>query len=151
MLSIFKRLKNEKPTFEELNGFDKAVLISSLMIECAKVDDSFDQKEHELIKNLLKQKLHLTDEETENCFTESLKLSSESVELYSLTKDIRENFSKDEIIIIFEYLWKIILVDNKIDDFEYSIMTKLTGLFHLTGKESAEAKRNAESYLNNNI
>ncbi len=151
MLSIFQKLKDEKPTFQELNGLDKAVLISSLMIECAKVDDSFDQKEHALIKSLLKQKLHLTDEETENCFTESLKSSSESVELYSLTKDIRENFSKEEIIIIFEYLWQIILVDHKIDDFEHSMMTKLTGLFHLTGKENAEAKKNAESYLKNNI
>jgi len=151
MISIFKKLKDEKPSFDELSDLDKAGLVSSLMIECANSDDSFDQKELNLIKNILVQKLHLTSQEAESCFNESLKSSSESVELYSLTKDIRENFSKNEILIIFEYLWQIILVDNKIDDFEDSIMSKLTGLFHLTGKEKAEAKRNAESYLKNNI
>ncbi len=151
MLSIFKKLKDDKPSFEELNGLDKAVLISSLMIECAKSDDSFDKGEHELIKKIITQKLHLTNEEAEDCFNESSKISSDSVEIYSLTKDIRENFSKDEILIIFEYLWQIILVDKKIDDYEASMMTKLTGLFHLTGRENAQAKQNAESYLKDNI
>ena len=151
MLSIFKRIIDEKPSLDDLNGLEKAELLSSLMIECAKSDDLFDQKENDLIKKILIQKLHLTSEEAENCFNESLKSSSESVEIYSLTKDIRDNFSKDEILIIFEYLWQIILIDNKIDDFEASMMTKLTGLFHLTGKENAEARKNAESYLKNNI
>ena len=151
MLSIFKKLKDERLSFEELNGLDKAVLISSLMIECAKIDDSFDQQEHKLIKKIITQKLHLTDDEAEDCMNKSLKVSSENVEIYSLTKDIRENFSKDEILLIFEFLWQIILVDKKIDDFEASMMTKLTGLFHLTGRENAQAKQNAESYLENNI
>ena len=72
-------------------------------------------------------------------------ISDNSVEIYSLTKDIRENFSKEEILIIFEYLWEIILSDEIIDDFEASMMTKLTGLFHLTGKESAQANSAKES------
>ena len=49
---------------------------------------------------------------------------------------------------IFEYLWKIILSDGIVDDFESSMMTKLTGLFHLSGKESADAKNNAKESLN---
>ena len=32
----------------------------------------------------------------------------ENVELYSLTKDIRDNFSKEEILEIFEYMWSVV-------------------------------------------
>ena len=53
----------------------------------------------------------------------------ESIEIYSLTKEIRDNFDKDEILFIFELLWKIILSDGIIDDFESSAMTKLTDYF----------------------
>ena len=67
--------------------------------------------------------------------------------VYSLTKDIRDNFDKEEILQIFEYIWSVVLADGKIDDFEAALMSKLVGLFHLTGKESAEAKKKAMSHL----
>ena len=122
-------------------------MISSLMIECAKSDDCFSDTEKEVILDILKKKLYLDENECEECFKTALDSSNKSVEVYSLTKDIRDNFSKDEIIIIFQYLWQIILSDGVIDDFEASVMSKLTGLFHLTGKESAEAKKAAQESL----
>ena len=100
------------------------------------------------IKKILKNKLHLDSSEAEKCFETANESSEKSIEIYSLTKEIRDNFDKDEILFIFELLWKIILSDGVIDDFESSMMTKLTGLFHLTGKENAEAKKNAQTALN---
>ena len=150
MFSIFKKIKDDKAKFSEISNHDKAILISSLMIECAKSDESFHEKEITLIKDILQKKLHLNQDEIKNCFDESLKASNNSVELYSLTKDIRDNFSREEVLIIFQYLWGIILADGVVEDYEASMMTKLTGLFHLTGKENAEAKTNAEN-LNNNV
>ena len=146
MLNFLKTVKTNKK-FEEINNLDKAVMISSLMIECAKSDDCFSDKEKEVILDILKKKLYLDENECEECFKTALDSSNKSVEVYSLTKDIRDNFSKDEIIIIFQYLWQIILSDGVIDDFEASVMSKLTGLFHLTGKESAEAKKAAQESL----
>lgn len=146
MLNFLNTVKN-KNKFDEINNLDKAVMISSLMIECAKSDDFFSDKEKDLILDILKKKLYLNDEECKLCYKTALDSTNKSVEVYSLTKDIRDNFSKDEIIIIFQYLWQIILSDGIIDDFEASVMSKLTGLFHLTGKESSEAKKAAQEAL----
>mgnify|MGYP001331505893 CR=1 FL=1 len=52
---------------------------------------------------------------------------------------------------LIEVLWEIILSDEIIDDFEASMMTKLTGLFHLTGKESAQARNSAKESINKKI
>ena len=148
MFAIFEKLKNENLKTQELSSIDKAVLISTLLVECARSDDNFTDTEKEQIKKILKNKLHLDSSEVEKCFEIANESSEKSIEIYSLTKEIRDNFNKDEILFIFELLWKIILSDNVIDDFESSMMTKLTGLFHLTGKENAEAKKNAQTALN---
>ena len=36
---------------------------------------------------------------------------------------------------------------NKVDDFEAALMRKLVGLFHITDRESAEARRQAEKNI----
>ena len=148
MFAIFEKLKNEDFKTQELSSIDKAILISTLLVECARSDDNFTDTEKEQIKKILKNKLHLDSSEVEQCFETANESSEKSIEIYSLTKEMRDNFDKDEILFIFELLWKIILSDGVIDDFESSMMTKLTGLFHLTGKENAEAKKNAQTALN---
>ena len=146
MLDIFLQSKNKN--FEDISNMDKAIMITSLMIESAKSDDNFSDSEKNLIKKILQNKLHLSNDEIDNCFENSQKVSKNSVEIYSLTKEIRDNFSKEEVLLIFEFLWQIILSDGLVDDFEASMMTKLTGLFHLTGRESSEARNNAKASLN---
>ena len=148
MFAIFEKLKKKDIKTQEFSATDKAILISTLLIECARSDDNFSDIEKEQIKKILKNKLHLDSSEAENCFETANESSEKSIEIYSLTKEIRDNFDKEEILFIFELLWKIILSDGIIDDFESSMMTKLTGLFHLTGKENAEAKKNAQIALN---
>ena len=148
MFAIFEKLKKENIKTQEFSATDKAILISTLLIECARSDDNFSDIEKEQIKKILKNKLHLDSSEVEDCFETANESSEKSIEIYSLTKEIRDNFDKEEILFIFELLWKIILSDGIIDDFESSMMTKLTGLFHLTGKENAEAKKNAQIALN---
>jgi len=148
MFAIFEKLKKEDIKTHEFTDTDKAILISTLLIECARSDDNFSDIEKEQIKKILKNKLHLDSSEVEKCFETANESSEKSIEIYSLTKEIRDNFNKEEILFIFELLWKIILSDGIIDDFESSMMTKLTGLFHLTGKENAEARKNAQIALN---
>ena len=98
------------------------------------------------IKNLLNTKLKIEKENIDSIFDNALEITQNSVEIYSLTKDIRDNFNKDEILEIFEYMWSVVLADGKVDDFEAALMSKLVGLFHLTGKESSDAKKRAMSH-----
>ena len=93
------------------------------------------------IRNVIKHKLHVDDNKLNFIFDSALEMTEGNVEIYSLTKDIRDNFDKDEILEIFEYMWSVMLADGEIDDYESALMSKLVGLFHLTGKESAEAKK----------
>ena len=146
MLPFLKQFKKEQGT-EDISDNEKNILITSLLIECAKGDYDFSDQEILKIKDLIKKKLKIDKSKINLIFDKALEMVEENVELYSLTKDIRDNFDKEEILQIFEYMWSVVLADGKIDDFEAALMSKLVGLFHLTGKESAEAKKKAMSHL----
>ena len=145
MLPFLEKFKKEHKT-EDISDDEKNILITSLLIECAKGDYDFSEQEISKIKDLIKNKLKIGQSEINSIFGKALELVEENVELYSLTKDIRDNFSKEEILEIFEYMWSVVMADGKIDDFEAALMSKLVGLFHLTGKESADAKKKAMSH-----
>jgi len=146
MLPFLKKFKKEHNT-EDISDNEKNILITSLLIECAKGDYDFSDQEILKIKDLIKKKLKIEKSKINLIFDKALEIVEENVELYSLTKDIRDNFNKEEILQIFEYMWSVVLADGKIDDFEAALMSKLVGLFHLTGKESAEAKKKAMTHL----
>ena len=145
MLPFLKKFKKEHSS-EDVSDNEKNILITSLLIECAKGDFDFSDEEISKIKDLIKKKLKLDQSKINLIFDKALETVEENVELYSLTKDIRDNFNKEEILEIFEYMWAVVLADGKIDDFEAALMSKLVGLFHLTGKESADAKKKAMSH-----
>ena len=145
MLPFIKKFKKEK-SIENISDNEKNILITSLLIECAKGDYDFSDQEISKVKDLLKKKLKITQSEINFIFDKALEMMQGNVELYTLTKDVRDNFSKEEILQIFEYMWSVVLADGKIDDFEAALMSKLVGLFHLTGKESADAKKKAMSH-----
>ena len=150
MLNIFKNLKEKKGNIESASDEDKDIMITTLLVEAAKSDDEFADEEITKIKKIVSNKLHFDEELTNSIFDKALETSQDNIELYSLTKDIKENFTKDEILNIFVYLWKVILSDGVIDDYESGLIRNLTGLFHLTGKEVAETKATAEELIKQN-
>lgn len=150
MLNIFKNLKENKGNIESASDEEKGIMITTLLVEAAKSDDEFADEEITKIKKIVSNKLHFDEELTNSIFDKALETSQDSIELYSLTKDIKENFTKDEILNIFVYLWKVILSDGVIDDYESGLIRNLTGLFHLTGKEVAETKATAEELIKQN-
>ena len=145
MIPFLKKFKNEE-NIDDISENEKNILITSLLIECAKGDYDFSDQEISKIKDLIKKKLNIDQPKVNLIFDKALEMVEGNVELYSLTKDIRDNFNKEEILEIFEYMWTVVLADGKIDDFEAALMSKLVGLFHLTGRESADAKKKAMSH-----
>lgn len=148
MLSIFKKLE-DKPKLADLSEQERNSLMASILVECAKQDGNIDDKEIIQIKTIFSNKFKLDELDIEELVARAVKDSENRVELYSITKNIREIFSHDEILDLFVNMWEIILIDDIVDDFESNLMSRLTGLFHITGRESAEAKKTAKQNIEN--
>ena len=149
MLNFLEKFKSEKAELISATSEEKNILIASLLIECAKEDGDFSDDEIIKIKSLLNTKLNINGNDVNAIFDAALEITQDNVEIYSLTKDIRDNFSHEEILKILEYMWTVMLADGHVDDFEAALMRKIIGLFHLTGKDSSIAKENALNSLSN--
>lgn len=140
--------KKDKKNINQLQKKEQIDLIACLLIEVAKSDDSFDESELIKIKDILRRnKAYSDDKQIDDIIDKALDDTTNSVEMYSLTKEIRDTFNHEQILELFQFMWEIILVDNEIDDFETGLIRKVSGLFHITGKESSLAKEKAKKAL----
>ncbi len=140
--------KKDKKNINQLQKKEQIDLIACLLIEVAKSDDSFDESELIKIKDILRRnKAYSDDKQIDDIIDKALDDTTNSVEMYSLTKEIRDTFDHEQILELFQFMWEIILVDNEIDDFETGLIRKVSGLFHITGKESSLAKEKAKKAL----
>ena len=92
MLSFLEKFKTVDKSSTKASEEEKNILIASLLIECAKEDGNFSQDEVIKIKNLLISKLNVKDENLNNMFDRALEITQDSVEIYSLTKEIERQF-----------------------------------------------------------
>ena len=146
---MFKFFKNDSQKIQDLDKNDKNFLIASILIECGYEDGDLSEDEKIRISKILKKKLSLSTEDVNNIVKDALENKKKTVEIYSLIRDLREKLPHDEILTLFISMWEIVLIDDNIDDFEAALMRKLVGLFHITDRESAEARKQAEKNIKN--
>ena len=122
MINFFKKKNME--TIE--NPLSK---IAALLIHVAKIDESYTEKEREIIKKAIIG-LGAKNELANTIIKEAEEIEKQSNQILVFTKEIK-NLDEDSKIKIVETLWSIIYSDSKADMYENSLMRRLTGLLYL--------------------
>ena len=117
---------------------EKIKKITALLVHVAKVDEIYSEKEKGIIKNFIAS-FSFNDEESENILYEAEKLESDSVQLFNFTSTIKKESLevKSEVI---EHLWKIIISDQSVDQYESSLMRRICGLIYFPDKLAGDIK-----------
>ncbi len=123
---------NKELDTEKLKG------ISALFVHAAKIDEHYTDRERKLISNFLKSFIK-KPEIVEEILKEAEKLESDSNQLLNFTNIVKKNSLESKSIVIKE-LWKIIMSDSSIDEYESSLMRRICGLIYFPDKECAEIK-----------
>ena len=111
--------------------------ISALLVHAAKIDEIYSNQEKDLIKNFIKS--YLQNEKIDEILSEAEEIENNSNQLLNYTNIIKENsmeIKKD----ILEHLWKIIISDKSVDQYESNLMRRICGLIYFSDKECAEIK-----------
>ena len=111
--------------------------ITALLVHAAKIDEIYSEHEKDLIKNFIKS--YLAKDKVDEILDEAEKIESNSNQLLNYTNTIKENSLdiKEEII---EHLWKVIISDETVDQYESNLMRRICGLIYFPDKECAEIK-----------
>lgn len=116
-------------------------LVAAILIEAAVIDGQFSERERVVIESLLKNRFDLDLAEINALIDNSKEIAANSVDLYGITKKVNNFFGHQERVELIEMLWEVIQSDGVVQDFEASIMRRLSGLLHVSDKESGEAKK----------
>ena len=122
-----------------MNKLDKESIkgISALLVHAAKIDEIYSAHEQELIKNFIKS--YLEDGDVNEILKKAEEIESNSNQLLNFTNIIKQK-SMDIKKNIIEHLWRVIISDNTIDQYESNLMRRICGLIYFSDKDCAEIK-----------
>ena len=113
--------------------------IAALLIHVAKIDESYTQKEREIIKKAIVE-LGVKNEMIYNVIKKAEEIENNSNQILDFTREVK-NMDEDSKIKIIEVLWTIIYSDSNADIYENSLMRRLTGLLYLDPKTVGDIKK----------
>ena len=118
-------------------NLENIIGVAALLIHAAKIDEKYSDEEKILVKEFIKS--YTDSENIEDVFKKAENTEKDSNQLLSFTSEVKKNSTNIKSDII-EHLWKIIISDNKIDQYESNLMRRVCGLIYFPDKECAEIK-----------
>ena len=116
---------------------ESVIGISALLVHAASIDENYSEHEKDLVKEFIK--LHLKEENSDEILKKAEEIEKNSNQLLNYTNILKQNsleIKKD----IIEHLWKVIISDNTVDQYESNLMRRICGLIYFSDKECAEIK-----------
>ena len=111
--------------------------LSALLVHAANIDEIYSDHEKDLIKEFIN--FYLKDENSSDILKKAEEVENNSNQLLSYTNIIKQN-SMDIKKDIIEHLWKVLISDNTVDQYESNLMRRVCGLIYFPDKECAEIK-----------
>ena len=140
--SLFKNTKKTPAIKED----KKVIAVAALLVEAALIDGNFDKNEKDIIISIIKNTFSMKDEKKITQIIKNVQNDIESHgDLVTYTRTIKENWDLDERVNIIEMMWKVCLVDGKIEPYEDMLIRRVAGLIYVTDKDRSFAKRKVQN------
>tara|TARA_B100001750_G_scaffold235898_1_gene239037 strand:- start:397 stop:864 length:468 start_codon:yes stop_codon:yes gene_type:complete len=147
---IFKLLdKNKKNMIDKNNDLIKVIC---LLIHAARIDENYSEKEKKIIIDftglfLEKEKAQnkniksLSQKEIINLVEKAEEYEKNSNQILEYTQKVKKMDLNTKKLVL-EFLWNIILSDDKSDIYESTLMRRICGLMYVPDKLNGEIKSN---------
>lgn len=118
---------------------DDVTGVVSLLVHAAKIDEKYTEDEKKMLKVFIKSLEIKNSDEIDQILMNAEKLEENSNQLLEFTNIIKKKDVEFKSTVIKE-LWKIIISDDKLDEYETNLMRRICGLIYFPDKLSAEIK-----------
>ena len=138
MISFFKK----KDGVNDNESYSK---IASLLIHAAKIDQTYEKKEREIIRKTLIN-LGANSSDIDKLITDATIIEEDSNQILDFTREVK-NINETDKLKVIESLWKIIYSDDNADMYETNLMRRLAGLLYVDAKTMGELKEKVKGEL----
>ena len=140
---MFKNFFNKE---NKENANNKDILITSLLIHAAKIDDNYTNFEKEIIKKALMGLYKIKTNEADKLLELAEKKEQVSNQIIEFTREIKKNSMEFRLKII-EILWKIVYSDGTSDSYESNLIRRVCGLLYVSDKDSGIIKLKVKNLM----
>ena len=123
---------------------DLRVATCAVMLEIANIDGEFSAEERKRIVSFLESHFGLSAEIAQELIEKAGEELENSIDLWSFTNRINQNYNLEDKIGIVEMIWEIVFADDRMDMHEDYLMKKLGKLLRLSHKDLMDAKMKAK-------
>jgi uncharacterized tellurite resistance protein B-like protein len=117
------------------------------MIEAAHVDGQCSAEEMAHVIDTLVQRFGIPRGEIDELIDLAYEKRKDAIDLFTFTRYINQNYSKEEKLGVMESVWRVIHIDGRLEGHEDHFAHKLANLLRLTHKELIDAKIKARQQL----
>ncbi len=139
--------KNKKqPAAERDRAAPLQLAIAALLVEAARADDHYDDRERRIVDRSLQSQFNLSQDEAEKIRIAGEAAQADALDIQRFTRVAKEMPAEDKITFL-EMLWEIILSDGEKDPFEDTLMRRICGLIYVEDRMSGEARARVAARL----
>jgi len=136
------------PSAGDRHSHDELQLAAAaLMIEAARLDAHFDDRERAAVTDLMQRRFGLAEDEATELVDAADAVVTDSVELYRFARVVKDRFDVDERIELVEMLWRVVYADGVLHDYEANLLRRVAGLIYVSDRDSGAARKRAMESL----
>jgi len=116
------------------------VAVAALLIEAARVDDAFEEKERTVIARLLERRFGLGAVEAQLLEDAAEQRAERSAQLFGFTRTINQRLPRERRVELIEMLWEVAYADGVLDPLEDTLLRRIGGLIDVSDRERGAAR-----------
>ena len=125
---------------------NKNILIASLLIHAAKIDENYSETEKKIIVKAIMNLNKMNLDEAEKLLKISEKKEEESNQIIEFTREIKK-YPMEFRLKIIEIIWEIVYSDSTNDDYESNLIRRICGLLYISDKDNGIIKTKVKNLL----
>jgi len=124
---------------KEKNNIDTNILIASLLIHAARIDENYTDIEKKIITKAIIDLNKLSLDKAKQILNEAEKKEEESNQIVEFTREIKK-YPMEFRLKIIEIIWKIVYSDGKNESYESNLIRRICGLLYVSDKDNGIIK-----------
>lgn len=148
MLKQLMQLFSEDGTVDSsrnLSDTETSHAAAALLVHAARIDGDWDPAEDLKLKDLLKERFSLEENQLRELLDDAEKADNEAVDLYQFTSVLTRNLDQDGRKNIIEMLWAVANADGIIHEFEDNLVWRVAELLGVSTRDRMLLKKKVTS------
>ena len=117
--------------------------VAALLIEAARMDDTFDTPERAMIERVLAERFDLSPDAVGALVDAAESAVAQSTQFFPFTQQIVKHIDPEDRVQILEMMWEVAYADGTLDPQEDALLRRIAGLIHVPDQERGLARQRA--------